>query len=68
MGELYILRVTSGPVYDALTTLMKKDINELLSLSLSHARNLENEMTAIIGYCELVDITEEVLIRLEMNS
>jgi hypothetical protein len=67
MGELYILRITTGPIYDALTTLMKEDINELLSLSLGHARNLENEMTAIIGYCELVDITEEVLIRLEMN-
>ncbi|SEF74649.1 PilZ domain-containing protein [Vibrio hangzhouensis] len=67
MGELYVLRVSSGPVYDALTTLMKKDINELLSLSLSHARNLENEMTSICGYCELIDITEEVLIRLELN-
>ncbi|MCL9773311.1 PilZ domain-containing protein [Vibrio methylphosphonaticus] len=67
MGELYILRVSSGPVFDALTTLMKKDINELLTLSLSHARNLENEMTAICGYCEIIDITEEVLIRLELN-
>ncbi|NOH27496.1 PilZ domain-containing protein [Vibrio mediterranei] len=67
MGELYVLRISSGPVYDALTTLMKKDINELLSLSLSHARNLENEMTSICGYCELIDITEEVLIRLELN-
>lgn len=67
MGELYILRVSSGPVFDALTTLMKKDINELLTLSLSHARNLENEMTAICGYSEVTDITEEVLIRLELN-
>lgn len=67
MGELYILRVSTSPVFDALTMLMKEDINELLTLSMSHARNLENEMSAIIGYCEVVDITEEVLVRLEIN-
>ncbi|CAH0525025.1 PilZ domain-containing protein [Vibrio hippocampi] len=67
MGELYILRISTSPVFDALTMLMKKDINELLSISMSHARNLENEMSAICGYCEVVDITEEVLVRLEIN-
>ncbi len=67
LGELYVLRLSCSPVFDPLTVLLRKDINELLALSLTHARNLENEMSSIHGYCELVDITEEVLIRLELN-
>ncbi|UUM31132.1 PilZ domain-containing protein [Vibrio japonicus] len=68
MGEFYALRVSSAPVFDAMTALMQKDLEELGQISLHKARNLEKEITGIVGYSELTDITEEVLIRLELTK
>lgn len=67
MGEIYILRICSAPVFDPITTLLRSDLNELAQISLHHARTLEKEITSIIGYGEVIDITEEVLIRLELT-
>lgn len=66
MGELYVLRICGAPVFDPLTTLLQSDLNELALINLSQAKNLEKEISSIVGYGELVDITEEVLSRLEM--
>ena len=68
MGEFYALRVSSAPVFNAMTNLMQKDLEELSQISMPKARTLENEIMGIVGYGELIDITEEVLIRLELTQ
>ncbi|EEY98838.1 hypothetical protein VOA_002666 [Vibrio sp. RC586] len=67
MGEFYALRVSGVPVFSPITNLLRSDLKELAAISPHHAKSLEKEMLAQIGYGELVDITEEVLIRLELT-
>lgn len=67
MGEFYAIRICSSPVFDPITALVRKDLNELTQISMHQARSLEKEMMSIVGYGELTDITEEVLIRLELT-
>lgn len=66
-GEFYALRLSGVPVFDPMTELLRKDIAELAPISLFQARTLEKDINAIAGYGEIVDITEEVLIRLELT-
>lgn len=68
MGDFYALRVCSAPVFDAMTALVQADLQELSQVSLHKARALEKEINSIQGYAELTDITEEVLIRLELTQ
>ncbi|WJG22121.1 PilZ domain-containing protein [Vibrio furnissii] len=68
MGEIYVLRVSGVPVFDPITTLMRSDLNELAQISMPHAKALEKELTAMSGFGEIIDITEEVLIRLELTQ
>ncbi|MCE7642102.1 PilZ domain-containing protein [Vibrio fluvialis] len=68
MGEIYVLRVSGVPVFDPITMLMRSDLNELTQISMPHAKSLEKELSAIIGFGEIIDITEEVLIRLELTQ
>lgn len=67
MGEFYAIRICGAPVFDPITALVRKDLNELAQISMHQARSLEKEMHSIVGYGELIDITEEVLIRLELT-
>ncbi|EJK2992450.1 PilZ domain-containing protein [Vibrio cholerae] len=67
MGEFYALRVSGVPVFAPITNLLRSDLTELAEISPHHAKSLEKEMLAQVGYGELVDITEEVLIRLELT-
>lgn len=67
MGELYVLRISGVPVFAPITNLLRSDLNELATISPAHAKSLEKEMLAQVGYGEIVDITEEVLIRLELT-
>lgn len=68
MGEFYAIRICGAPVFDAMTALVRKDLEELTQVSLHQARCLEKEINNIVGYGELADITEEVLIRLELTK
>ncbi|WP_428772986.1 PilZ domain-containing protein [Vibrio sp.] len=68
MGDFFALRVCGVPVFDPLTELLKTDLDELTQLSVHQARSLEKEIQAIVGYGEIVDITDEVLIRLELTQ
>ena len=68
MGEFYAVRVSGVPVFDPNTQLMGEDIRELATISSHQARNLEKELSSIAGYSELVDVTEEVLLRLGIDS
>ncbi|RJX74372.1 PilZ domain-containing protein [Vibrio sinensis] len=68
MGEFYALRICGTPVFDPVTALLRKDLDELLEISLYQARSIEKEITSICGYGEITDITEEVLIRLELTQ
>lgn len=67
-GEFYVLRISSSPVFEPMTTLLREDLNQLLLVSLNDAKALEKELSAIVGYCELTDITEEVITRLELTD
>ncbi|WP_159738086.1 PilZ domain-containing protein [Vibrio atypicus] len=68
MGEFYAIRVCGAPVFDPMTALVQKDLEELSQVSLHKARALEKEINSIVGYGEITDITEEVLIRLELTQ
>lgn len=67
MGEIYVLRVCGSPIFDPMTTLLRKDLDELAHISAHQTKSLEKEITSLAGYSEIVDITEEVLIRLELT-
>ena len=68
MGEFCALRICSAPVFDAMSALLQEDLKELAAISMNQARSLEKELTGIMGYGEITDITEEVLTRLEMTK
>ncbi|MFV0448135.1 MAG: PilZ domain-containing protein [Vibrio sp.] len=68
MGEIFVLRLCGAPVFDPFTVLLKGDLEELAQINLHQAKNLEKEISAIVGYGEIIDITEEVLIRLELTN
>ncbi|OLQ87724.1 pilus assembly protein PilZ [Vibrio ponticus] len=68
MGEFYAVRICSTPIFDPLTAMLRKDIEELTTISLHQARSLEKEISTLVGFSEFVDITEEVLIRLELTQ
>ncbi|MBA5762295.1 PilZ domain-containing protein [Vibrio sp. 404] len=68
MGEFHSLRICSTPVFDPITALLRKDLEELSSISMHQARSLEKEICTVVGYSELIDVTEEVLIRLELTQ
>ncbi|MDR9827772.1 PilZ domain-containing protein [Vibrio sp. FNV 38] len=67
VGRFFALRISSAPVFEPITSLLRLDIDELISISLTQARTLEKEISNIIGYSEIVDITDEVLVRLELT-
>ncbi len=68
MGEFHAIRICSSPIFDPITALLRKDLEELSNISMHQARNLEKEICTIVGYSEYVDVTEEVLIRLELTQ
>ena len=51
-----------------MSALLQEDITELAPLNMHHARTLEKEITGIVGYSEITDITEEVTLRLHLPS
>jgi hypothetical protein len=67
LGEFFALRLSGVPVENTSTKILVKKLNELASKTVHHARALEKEFGAIVGYGEVVDITEEILIRLELT-
>ncbi|MEF1289327.1 PilZ domain-containing protein, partial [Vibrio sp. M260118] len=68
MGEFYAIRICGAPVFDPITALVRKDLDELTQISVHHAQSLEKDISNIVGYGELTDITEEVLIRLGLTQ
>ncbi len=64
----FAVRLSTAPIFDPMTTLMTKDLSELTQFSMHQAGKLEKELSALIGYCELEDITEEILIRLGLTG
>ncbi|WP_279145414.1 PilZ domain-containing protein [Photobacterium carnosum] len=66
-GELFALRITALPLLNQLTILISQKLSKLARLSLHRARALEIEFTSLMGCGEIFDITDEVLIRLEIH-
>ncbi len=67
-GEIYVLYVSGMPLFNPITPLLKKDLKELNEISKFHAKSIEKEIRTLAGYAQITDITEEVLIRLEISS
>ncbi len=68
LGDIYILRMSGIPIFHPITSLLRRDLSELATISSYHAKNIEQELAALYGYGELIDITDEVLTRLEIYS
>lgn len=66
-GEFMAIRITAVPVLSPITALIGKELGELARLTLHRARALEMEFTSLIGCGEMFDITDEVLVRLEIG-
>lgn len=66
-GEFYALRLSGAPVFNSLSHILQKDLLDLTLVNVHTAKVVEKEITDIIGYGEIVDITDEVLIRLELT-
>ncbi len=62
-----LLRVTTAPIFNPLTSLFQSDLEELSRISMHQAKKARERITAFIGYGEIEDITDEVLIRLELT-
>ncbi|MDW6093694.1 PilZ domain-containing protein [Vibrio rhizosphaerae] len=67
MGDIYILRYCAIAVFHPVATLLRSDLDELSLISIHHAKSIEKSIASIVGYGEFFDITEEVLLRLEIN-
>ncbi len=67
-GDFYAIRLSTLPIFDSMTSILQQDLTELADLSLHQASKLETELTSLVGYCEFEDITEEVLVRLELSN
>jgi hypothetical protein len=68
LGDFYVIRISTAPIFDPMTSLLRQDLSDLTSFSVHQASKLEKELTSLIGYCEFDDITEEVLVRLELTE
>ncbi|CEO40216.1 PilZ domain-containing protein [Photobacterium kishitanii] len=66
-GDLFALRITALPLLNPLTALIGEKLSQLARLTLHRARALEIEFTSLMGCGEISDITDEVLIRLEIH-
>ncbi len=67
-GSFFALHITALPLLNPLTVLIGEKLSKLARLTLHRARALEMEFTSLIGCGEILDITDEVLIRLEIHS
>ncbi len=67
LGDFYAIRLSTVPIFDSMTAILRQDLTELADLSLHQASKLETELSSLVGYCEFEDITEEVLVRLELS-
>lgn len=67
LGEFLVLRLSAVPVEKAVTTILAKKLNQLASSSFHQAKSLDKEFSTIVGFGEFIDISEEVLIRLELT-
>ncbi|MGR5131291.1 PilZ domain-containing protein [Vibrio alfacsensis] len=68
MGEFYATRISTAPIFDPITCLLRRDLDDLSQFSVHQASKLEKELTALVGYSEFEDITEEVIVRLELTE
>ncbi|HCE2153501.1 PilZ domain-containing protein [Vibrio parahaemolyticus] len=68
MGDFYVFRMSTAPIFDPMTSLLRQDLSDLTQFGVHQASKLEKELTALVGYSEFEDITEEVVVRLELTE
>ncbi|WP_375321818.1 PilZ domain-containing protein [Aliivibrio logei] len=66
-GEFLAIRVTTTAVKNPLSTTSEIELSQLAQYAIHYARALEDELSSIVGCGEIADITDEVLIRLELG-
>ncbi|SHO58442.1 PilZ domain-containing protein [Vibrio quintilis] len=68
LGEIFVLRFCAIPVFHPMSTLLRQDLDDLAAINLYHTKNIEKSIASLVGYAEIIDITDEVLNRLEINN
>jgi hypothetical protein len=66
-GLFHAIRISASPIKQVMTEILRRELEEIAVDAIHHARSLENEFSGLVGYGEIVDITEEVLVRLELT-
>ncbi|WP_232428157.1 PilZ domain-containing protein [Photobacterium marinum] len=66
-GGFMALRITAVPVLNPMTALTGLELGALAKKILHRARALEMEFTSLAGCGEMYDITDEVMVRLEVG-
>lgn len=66
-GIFMALKITAVPVHSPMTALISQEIGELARLTMHRAKTLESELSELVGCGEIIDITDEVLLRLGAN-
>ncbi|MBB1314747.1 MULTISPECIES: PilZ domain-containing protein [Aliivibrio] len=66
-GEFLAIRVTTTAVKNPLSSTSEIELSQLAQSAIHYARALEDELSSIVGCGEITDITDEVLIRLELG-
>jgi hypothetical protein len=67
MGEFFAFRLSAVPTSTIKSELLSSKLKQLATGTTHHTRALEKEFRMQLGYGEVIDITEEVLIRLELT-
>ncbi len=66
LGEFYALRVSGLPAIDISTQALIEALRGLAVSDSHHIRLMEKEFKSIVGYGEIIDISDEVLTRVEL--
>ncbi|MDA9556404.1 PilZ domain-containing protein [Vibrio sp.] len=67
-GDFFAIRVNGIPVLTSVTEHFSQEINELKQQSPSHAKGILTEFNRLVGYGEIIDITNEVKERCSLHS
>ncbi len=65
-GEFYALRISTAPIFSPITSLLDQELQQLTQINIQQTAKLETELTSTCGYCEIEDVTQEVITRLEI--
>ena len=66
-GYFFALRIDSERIASAEIELLKFDVADVLRVNMQKAKKLEYDIENIAGLAEITDVTDEVLLRLDLK-